>query len=86
MNAEQIYSLKKHISTNEIFTCKGEDSQGKHYKFSDAFINAFELYFTQEGSCLNKSDIENMNIFIAYADGENDSEVMAELDKYLGEL
>lgn len=83
---EHLSELKQNLSREEVYESRHQTALGVTYKFRESFITALNNFCMGRESCLTKSNKENIELFIAYANGDNEREDMEALNKYLGSL
>jgi cytochrome c peroxidase len=68
-----------------------QSAKGNMYTFDNQFINSFDTYLKGDIQKMTKSQYNNIELFIKYADNEiNDThpdyEALVECDKYLAKI
>lgn len=75
----------------KIYVSKYKTSKGTSYDWDESFISKLESFFAGHRLNLSKSDINNIDNFILFADNimtsqHEDYGIIDKFDKYLGEL
>ncbi len=68
-----------------------QSARGNMYEFDNKFIQALDTFFMGEVQDMTKSQYNNIELFVKFADGEIDSshedyEALVECDKYLATI
>lgn len=69
----------------------GQSATGDMYNFDSDFIDSLKLYLAGEENSMTKSQLNNIKLFVDFADGRiesshKDYKALVEFDKYLVEM
>lgn len=75
----------------KIYISKYKTIQGYFYNWDESFVAKLESFFMSSNTDMSKSDFNNIDNFIAFADGtmtseHEDYEIIRKFDEYLGSL